>query len=88
MFQVSILDIEKADLVFKGLAHCVVLPGREGELSILEFHQPVLSCLRQGVVTIKAEESVCIKIQEGIAGMSGDELIVLAKNPKINNAQI
>lgn len=88
MFQVSILDMEKADLIFKGLAQCVVLPGREGEFSVLDFHQPILSCLKKGVITVETEEPMYIKIKEGIAGANGKELIVLAKKLKINNAEI
>ncbi len=88
MFSVSILDIEKANLIFKGLAHRVILPGREGEFSVLDFHQPILSCLKQGLITVDTEKPICIKIKEGIAGTNGNELIVLAKKPKRNNAEI
>jgi len=84
MFSVSILDIEKAESVFKELVYCVVLPGEEGEFSVLDFHQSIISCLRQGVIKIDAQKPVDIKIKEGIAGMNGNELTVLIKQVKKN----
>lgn len=84
MFSVSVLDIEKAEFIFKELVYCVVLPGEEGEFSVLDFHQPVISCLKQGVIKIDAEKSVNIKIKEGISGMKGNELTVLVKQVKKN----
>jgi len=66
-------------LIFKKLAHGIVLPGEEGELAILDFHQPIISRLKEGVIKIDAEEPVFIEIKEGIAGMNGRELVVLVE---------
>lgn len=79
MFQVSILDIKKAVLIFEKLVSGIILPGEEGELSILDFHQPIISRLKKGVIKIDAEEPEFIKIKEGIAGMNGRELVVLVE---------
>jgi len=79
MFSVSILDLKKAVLIFEELVSGIVLPGEEGELSILDFHQPIISCLKKGVIKIDAEKPVFIKIKEGIAGMNGKELVVLVE---------
>ena len=79
MFQVSILDLKKAMLIFEEMVSGIVLPGEEGELSILDFHQPIISCLKKGVIKIDAEKPVFIKIKEGIAGMNGKELVVLVE---------
>ena len=79
MFSVSILDIERAEPIFKELVHCVALPGEEGEFSVLDFHQPIISCLKKGVIQIDRGEPIAIKIKEGIAAMDGNELTVLIK---------
>lgn len=77
MFSVSILDIERAEPILKELVHCVVLPGEEGEFSILDFHQPIISCLKKGVIQVDTGKAIRIKIRGGIAAMNGDELTVL-----------
>jgi len=79
MFSVSILDLKKTVLIFEELVSGIVLPGEEGELSILDFHQPIISRLKKGVIKIDAEKPVFIKIKEGIAGMNGKELVVLVE---------
>jgi len=79
MFRVSILDLKKAMLIFEELASGIILPGEEGELSLLDFHQPIIARLKKGVIKIDAEKPAFIKIKEGIAGMNGKELVVLVE---------
>ena len=79
MFRVSILDLKKAALIFEKLTFGIVLPGQEGELSILDFHQPVIACLKAGLIKVDAKTPASIKIKKGIAGMNGRELIVLVE---------
>ena len=77
MFRVSLLDIQRASLVCREIASCVVLPGEEGEFSVLDFHQPLVSCLEEGVVKIDEKHSIPIK--RGIARTEGNELVVLVE---------
>lgn len=77
MFKVSVLDIKTASAIFQKLVSQVVLPGEEGELSILDFHQPIISCLKEGVLRIDNDSSMVIK--SGIASMQDNELIVLVE---------
>ncbi|MDD5408590.1 MAG: hypothetical protein PHC71_00645 [Candidatus Omnitrophica bacterium] len=77
MFKVSVLDIKTASTIFQELASLVVLPGEEGELSILDFHQPVISCLKDGIIRIDGKPPMVIK--NGIASMQDNELIVLVE---------
>lgn len=79
MFQVLILDLKRSTLIFEKLVSEVILPGEEGELSILDFHQPIVSRLKQGLIKINTEIPKFIKIKEGIAGMNGKELVILVK---------
>ena len=77
MFNVSVLHIEKAEFIFEEMASCVVLPSVEEELAILDFHQSIIACLKEGVIRIDAQNSISIKIKKGIAGMRGNKLTVL-----------
>ena len=66
--------------VYSGDAKEVVLPGDEGELSIMDFHQPIVCRLTKGAVRIIAHRSVkSIPITDGIAHMEGDTLRIMAE---------
>ena len=77
MFRVSVLDIENASFLFNEMASSVVLPGEEGEFSVLDFHQPIVSYLKDGVVKINEKQSIPIK--RGIARMQENELVVMVE---------
>lgn len=77
MFRVAILDIKTTELIFRKIISSVVLPGEEGEFSILDFHQPLISCLKDGM--IKIDEKSPIHIKKGIARMKGNELSILVE---------
>ena len=67
--------------VYSAEAEEVVLPGDEGELSIMDFHQPIVCRLAQGIVRIIiSHRSVkSIPIMDGIAHMEGDTLKIMAE---------
>ena len=75
MFNLSVLDVKTAVLILKEMVSEVILPGAEGELCLLDFHQPIVSYLKKGVIKIKPGHS--IRIKKGIARMEGNELVVL-----------
>ncbi len=77
MFKVAVLDIKTASTIFQELASVVVLPGEDGELSILDFHQPIISCLQDGLIRIDNITPMAIK--NGIASMQNNELVVLVE---------
>jgi len=77
MLTVSILDIKTTATILKEMAFCVVLPGEEGELSVMDFHQEIVACLKDGIVKIDKKHSIHIK--KGIARMEGNELSVLVE---------
>ena len=76
MFNVSIFNIKTAESIFDETASTAVLPGEEGELSILDFHQSIVSSLRDGIVKI---DKSSIPIKNGIALMQGDNLLLLVE---------
>lgn len=58
--------------LYVGLALKVVLPTRLGEITILDFHQPILSRLTRGVISI--DDRWLFKIKDGVVKMTGFDL--------------
>ncbi len=77
MFKTSIIDIKTAEFIFHEMTTSVILPGEEGEFSILDFHQPIISCLKEGMIKIDEREPIFIK--RGIAAVKGNELSILVE---------
>jgi len=61
----------------------VTLPGRDGELSVLDFHQPFLYRLRKGLVKIKEnksdKEAKFLRIRDGLARFRENSLLILCE---------
>ena len=76
MFKVTVLDIQRVSVIFQEKASNVVLPGEEGEFSVLDFHQSIISCLKHGMIKI---DNTPLAIKSGIARMQGEELIVFVE---------
>ena len=80
--------------VYEGNAREVVLPGEDGEVTILDFHQPFIYCLTAGFITIRQQrfkqkdaasvpqKKTGVKIKNGVARMRGNELVVLVELEK------
>ena len=70
---------------YEGEAKQVVLPGRQEEFSVWDFHQPFLYRLRRGYIKILDAGSTSSKpsrvflVSDGIARMLGNTLTVLAE---------
>ena len=73
--------VSPARLLFSGDVESVVLPGTEGEMTILPMHAPVLSTLRPGVVTIvkSGNETDRIFVRGGFAEVNAHGLTLLAE---------
>jgi F0F1-type ATP synthase epsilon subunit len=84
MFKVSVLDIRTALPVFQEVVECVILPTEEGELSVLDFHQPIISKLKKGVIRAGIEY---IPVKRGIAKMQDNELVVLVETDSEKSAK-
>jgi len=78
-----VVVMNKRDVIYEREAYQAILPGLDGEFSVLDFHQPFLYRLRRGIV--KVEETVHQKspelfpIKDGMAKFSGNTLIVFAE---------
>jgi F0F1-type ATP synthase epsilon subunit len=79
--------------LFEKVCECqaqeVILPGEDGEISVLNFHQSFLSSLLKGAVQITpasrptaesetTEAKKMIHLKSGIAIMQNNELTILA----------
>jgi F-type H+-transporting ATPase subunit epsilon len=63
------------------VASQVVVPGVEGEFTVLPGHAPVIAALRPGVVdaTLGEQRHVRVFVKGGFAEVDADRLIVLAE---------
>ena len=74
--RVSILGLKQ--IIWQGRTKEVVLPTDDGEMCVLDFHQPFLVKLGKGDIGLGAGVSK-VSIAEGIARMYGNELTILAQ---------
>jgi F-type H+-transporting ATPase subunit epsilon len=67
-------------LLSEDAAH-VVVPGVEGEFTVLPLHAPVIAALRPGVVsaTLTDERTLRVFVKGGFAEVDADRLVVLAE---------
>ena len=68
-------------LVVSGDADSAVVPGSEGEFTVLPGHAPALSMLRPGVISIRLADGTTqrLYVNGGFAEVTPDSLTVLAQ---------
>ena len=73
------LTISRVDeQLYSGNANAVTLPGTEGELTILAYHEPLVTMLKKGTVIVREGESVKrFSIDKGLLETSGNQVTVL-----------
>ena len=73
------LTISKVDEpVFTGEVVSVTVPGSEGEMTVLANHEPFISALKAGIITIKTTDSTeTISIDAGTMEVSHNQAIIL-----------
>jgi F-type H+-transporting ATPase subunit epsilon len=89
-------------VLFKGEVEDVIVPGTEGEFTVLKDHQPMMSTLRPGIVDVGAADASRNKmfVRGGFVEVSRTGLTILAEyaiplaeldpnkiNDEIKNAQ-
>jgi F-type H+-transporting ATPase subunit epsilon len=78
-FPFELVSPEK--LLFTGEVEAVVVPGTEGEFTVLKDHAPVMSVLKPGIVEV--DESATVKkklfVRGGFADVSPIGLTILAE---------
>jgi F-type H+-transporting ATPase subunit epsilon len=67
-------------LIFSGEVESVVVPGTEGEFTVLKDHAPLISALRPGMVVIGQEASATqrLYVRGGFAEVAPSGLTILA----------
>ncbi len=73
--------VSPAKLLFSGEVDEVIVPGAEGEFTVLPMHAPVVSTLRPGILTIKAGGDVKrLYVRGGFAEVNEKGLTILAED--------
>ncbi len=71
------------EYIYKGEAKEVVMPGRDGEFSVLDFHQPFLYRLRRGLIKLREKKEhtpeQIFAISDGIASFNENSLLILCE---------
>ena len=73
--RVSVLGTK--DVIYDEKAEKVVLPGSDGEICVLDFHQSFFYRLREGRITI--DDAFNIVIRDGVARMRSNELVIMVE---------
>lgn len=71
----SVYDIKTTSSIFKKTVSKVVLPGEDGQLSVWDFHQPMVVSLEKGKIEVDEKEHIFI--EEGVAKMQSNELVLM-----------
>ena len=69
-------------LLFSGEVESVVVPGTEGEMTVLKDHAPLMTTLKPGVVTVEetAGKSSRLFVRGGFADVAPTGLTILAES--------
>jgi F0F1-type ATP synthase epsilon subunit len=72
--QVSILEPRR--VIWEGRAKEVLLPAEDGEVCVLDFHQPFLIRLRKGVIRADQQPTA---VRGGVAFLRSNNLILFVE---------
>lgn len=81
--KLKVLNINK--VIYDNDVKEVILPGKDGEFSVMDFHCPFLYSLNKGKIKIVSKQdkpfapSLALMILGGLAQMSGNQLTVLTQ---------
>lgn len=70
-------------LLFSSEVEQVIIPGSEGEFTILAQHSPIISSMKAGLIRIYSDinsEPVVYFVTEGFIDMASNNLTILAQN--------
>ena len=76
-FHVTIASV--GETRFDGAAVSVTLPGTAGEFTILPHHEPIVTTLKQGTITVRkgGAESESFEVDSGVLECSNNRAVVL-----------
>lgn len=64
---------------YNGAASAITLPGTDGVLTVLAHHEPLVTTLKKGIITVSDErgEHTNFEIEDGVLEVSDNRAIVL-----------
>ena len=76
--------VSPEQLLFSGEVEAVVVPGAEGQFTVMKDHAPVMTVLKAGVVEIDetANKKTKLFVRGGFADVAGGGLTILAESAK------
>ena len=80
-FTVEIISPDQT--ILKQETNEVVIPSFEGQMGILNNHIPLITFLRPGIITIKAESEKKYYVEEGTVEFSNNNLLILTSTAKV-----
>ena len=79
-FTVEIISPDQT--ILKQETNEVIIPSFEGQMGILSNHIPLITFLRPGIITIKAEGQKKYYVEEGTVEFSNNNLLILTSTAK------
>ena len=79
-FTVEIISPDKS--ILKSETEEVIIPSYEGQMGILKDHIPLITFLRPGIISIKAQEERKYYVEEGTVEFSNDNLLILTSTAR------
>ena len=74
--------ISPGQTILKQETNEVIIPSFEGQMGILSNHIPLITFLRPGIITIKAEGEKKYYVEEGTVEFSNNNLLILTSTAK------
>ena len=83
MLDKFIIEIISPDqTILKQETNEVIIPSFEGQMGILNNHIPLITFLRPGIITIKAEGEKKYYVEEGTVEFSNNNLLILTSTAR------
>ncbi len=77
-FHLTISSVSES--MFDDEASSVIVPGVDGEMEILAEHEPIISILKKGTITVKTEENKDgekFVIEKGVLEVANNRVVIL-----------
>ena len=79
-FTIEIISPDKS--ILNAEVNEVTIPSYEGQMGILKNHIPLITFLRPGIISIKAQEERKYYVEEGTVEFSNDNLLILTSTAR------
>lgn len=75
------LTISRVDeQLFRGEADSVTIPAESGQMTVLAHHEPIITLLREGAITVRTKDSESVfEIGKGMCEISNNQVTILVQ---------